>query len=391
MTWRDTCPMDEKAAFVEEVLRGERTMSELCRVFQISRKTGYKLWHRYQELGEAGLREQSRAPHHHPNAVDPKARELLLAARRRNKDWGPKKLLHWMKINHPRVERPAISTAAEILRRSGLVKPRSNKRRSVPYGAPFTQAQAPNDLWSADYKGQFRTGDGLYCYPLTMSDAASRYFLCCRGLLGPTLEATRPWIERAFRTYGLPSALRTDNGQPFASTAIGGLTQLSLWFLKLGIRHERIRPGCPQQNGRHERMHRTLKEGCAIEADLQAQQRSFNRYLKLYNNERPHDALDGQTPASRYQSAPREYPRRVPDLEYDEGLAVRYIRESGQFNWRGREWYVSHILAGEPIGLKPVDNGVWLIYVGPLAIGRLDLRCKKVQRIETYIEVQTLH
>jgi putative transposase len=391
MTWRRTCPMDERIGFIGELERGERTMSEVCRVFGISRKTGYKWWHRFEAQGAAGLEEHSRAPLHHPNAVDPQALRVLLQLRKRHPDWGAQKLLDWMRANRPELTRPAPSTVAAALKRAGLIKARGRNRRSVPYGAPFTIAQTPNELWSADYKGQFPMGDGRLCYPLTISDGASRYFLCCRGLRQPSLQATRPWFEKVFRTYGLPQALRTDNGAPFASTGLGGLSQLSLWWLKLGIVHERIRPGCPQHNGRHERLHGTLKRGCPVAANLPAQQRAFDRYRRLYNNERPHAALAGKTPRACYQPSLRPYPRRLPQLHYDTGVVVRYVYPSGQLHWRGREWYVSQVLAGEPVGLQPIDDGIWRVLAGPLAIGRLDLRNTRIEAIETFLIVPTLH
>jgi putative transposase len=235
MTWRASCPMDERMAFIREMIIAERTMSDLCRIFGVSRKTGHKWWNRYCAEGSSGLQERSRAAHHHPNAVDARLASALLSLRKRHPDWGPQTLLDSMRLQDPSCALPHPSTVAELLRRHGLVKLRRKRARSVPYAAPFTRASAPNELWSADYKGQFRMGDRRYCYPLTISDSYSRYLLCCEGLPGPTLAQTQPYFERAFRQYGLPAAIRTDNGAPFASIALGGVSPLSLWWLKLGL------------------------------------------------------------------------------------------------------------------------------------------------------------
>jgi putative transposase len=260
MGWEETCAVTERMKFVLEVQRGERTVAECCRLAGVSRKTGYKWLARYEEGGgPQSMQDRSRAPHTHPNAVGLEIKAMLLEARRQHPTWGAVTLLQWLSRRCPKLEFPAPSTVAELLKREGLVKPRVRTRRTPPYTQPFAHAGTPNAVWSADFKGHFRTGDQRYCYPLTVSDGFSRYLLACRGLLHPTHEAVRPWFERVFREYGLPLAIRTDNGVPFASRALGGLSRLSAWWVRLGITPERIEPGCPQQNGRHERMHRTLK------------------------------------------------------------------------------------------------------------------------------------
>lgn len=390
MSWKETDPMKERIGFIAELQRGERTMSELCLVFGISRKTGYKWRERFEAAGYGGLEERSRARLHHPNAVDAAMIARLVKLRRRY-GWGPQKLLDRLAWKHPQLELPASSTVAEILKRHGLVKARRRRQRSVPYGAPFVIATSPNELWSADYKGQFRTGDGRYCYPLTICDAFSRYLLCCRGLERPTAADSKAWFERAFKDYGLPAAIRTDNGTPFASTGLGALSTLSLWWLKLGIVPERIRPAHPQQNGRHERMHRTLKDGCAIAANMAAQQLALDQFRHDYNCERPHDALGKKPPHALYHASPRAYPKRVPELQYPESYAVCRVYDNGLMSWRGHTFYVNQALAGEPVGLHPIDNAAWRIYVGPLAIGILDLHKKRIEPLETYIQVPTLH
>lgn len=382
MPWKATCAMNERLGFVCEVERGERTVSELCRVFGVSRKTGYKWLDRYHERGEAGLEERSRAPHHHPGAMSKETATEIVRLRRRYPDWGPVKLLDWLERSRPELALPAACTAAELLKREGLVKPRGRKRHSTPYGAPFVEAVTPNDLWSADFKGQFRMGNGELCYPLTLSDGASRFFLCCEGLRRPTYAQTHPYCERTFRDYGLPNAIRTDNGEPFGSCGLGGLTRLSLWWIKLGIIPERIHPGRPQQNGRHERLHGTLKRGCGVQANLKQQQRAFDRFRQVYNMERSHQALGhGQTPAMHYQPSQRAYPMRLPELTYPDTHVVKRVQASGNMRWLGREWYVAGLLRGEFIGLKPIDDGVWYIFVGPICIGRLNARHTRIEPI----------
>jgi len=392
MPWKETCAMNERLGFVIEVERGERTVSELCRVFGISRKTGYKWIERYRAHGEAGLEERSRAPHCHPNAMSEETATEIVRVRRTHPDWGPDKLLDWLSRRKPELALPAICTAAELLKREGLVKPRKRKRHATPYGAPFVQAVAPNDLWSADFKGQFRMGNGALCYPLTLSDASSRYFLSCEGLTGPTYAQTRARCEQAFREYGLPGAIRTDNGEPFGSCGLGGLSQLALWWIKLGIIPERIHPGRPQQNGRHERLHGTLKRGCGIQANLKQQQRAFDRYLQIYNTERSHRALGPrQTPAMHYRPSPRPYPTRVPELTYPDTHVVKRVHPGGNMKWLGRDWYVSGLLRGECIGLKPIEDGIWYVFVGPVCVGRLNARAIRIEPINTLIDVPTLH
>lgn len=390
MSWRETCPMKERAAFIAEVQRGECSVSHLCRAFGISRKTGHMLLRRFKEEGWSAVKERSRAPLHHANAVPGEIKALLIALRKRY-GWGPVKLLDWMRNNRPQLRRPAASTVDEWLRQGGLIEPRRRLRRAAPYGAPYTIAVAPNDLWGADFKGWFRTGNGLACYPLTISDAMSRYFLCCRALHRPTHEASAACFERAFREYGLPSVIRTDGGQPFASSALGALSALSVTWIKLGIIPERIRPGCPQQNGRHERLHETLKQGCPVGANLTAQQRAFDRFCAQYNTERPHQHLHGKTPAMVYRNSERSYPKRLPQIEYPADFAVRKVRPSGQIHWRGRPWHVSAVLDAEPVGLCPIDEGIWRVHFGMLAIGVLNLRKPRIEPIETFIEVPTLH
>lgn len=239
---------------------------------------------------------------------------------------------------------------------------------------PFQGYDNPNDVWSADYKGEFRTGDAKLCYPLTITDNNSRYLLECRALSRPTYEQTHPWFKWVFREYGLPEAIRTDNGSPFASVALGGLSRLSAWFIKLGIRPERIEPGRPDQNGRHERMHKTLKEETAKPpmSNLRAQQRAFNEFQKEYNTERPHEALNQKPPDSVYQPSLRSYPRRLLKVEYGADVVVRKVRHSGEIKWKGNFIYVSQVLAKEPISLKQTDEHLWEVKYSFHSLGMLN-------------------
>jgi len=315
MPWLETAPVDERIQFIQDALSDRFTMSELCARYGVSRRVGYKWLARYEEEGRRGLRDRSRAPHHCPHRIDPELAELICALRRQHPFWGARKLLRILVTRHPRVPGwPAPSTAADLLARRGLVlKRRRRQPRYHPGVVPPTTA-APNDLWPADFKGQFRTGNGVYCYPLTLADQHTRFLLTCHGLLSTQTVTARPVFERAFREYGLPGAIRTDNGVPFATQAIHGLSFLNVWWIRLGIQHQRIHPGRPQQNGAHERMHRTLKRQAIrpVRRTCALQQRAFDAFRTEYIEIRPHEWLQQDTPASRYRGSPRPYPARLP-------------------------------------------------------------------------------
>jgi transposase InsO family protein len=269
---------------------------------------------------------------------------------------------------------PAASTIGEVLKRHNLVRPRKRRRRTPPYSEPFASAEHPNDVWCADFKGWFRTGDGVRCDPLTLSDARSRYLLRCQAMAATDFEAVRPAFEETFKEYGLPWAIRTDNGPPFASRALKGLSRLSLWWLRLGIVPERIEAGHPEQNGRHERMHLTLKTetACPPGVSRVAQQRRFNRFRRGFNEDRPHEALGMRTPASAYRPSRRTYPRRLPEWEYPLGMTTRQVSCDGEFRWHCGRIFLSHVLEGETIGLWPLDERHWQLWIGPLELGVLD-------------------
>jgi transposase InsO family protein len=282
----------------------------------------------------------------------------------------------WLERKHPEHHWPAESTMGLILQRNGLNGKRRQRRHATPTAQPLEPARAANDVWSIDFKGWFCCGNGERCDPLTVSDAASRYLLCCRAVAATDTAAVQAELTRVFRRYGLPRRMRSDNGSPFASTGVGGLTGLSVWWIRLGIEPERIQPGEPQQNGRHERMHRTLKAETATPPaeNLAAQQQRFARFVEIYNHQRPHEALDGDTPADRYRASTREFPEKLRDLEYPPGMQLRKADEGGKFRWKQVRCPVGKALAHQIVGLEPVDDGVWRVWFGPVMLGLLDER-----------------
>ncbi len=308
--------------------------------------------------------------------------EQLIAARKARPTWGPKKVVAWLRRDEPQVRWPAPSTAGNILDRAGLVRRRKRRRHAAPWSEPFAAAHKPNDVWSIDFKGWFRTGDGARIDPLTVQDAASRYLLVCNGLPQPRGPQVQRVLERAFREYGLPWTIRSDNGPPFASVGLGSLSPLAVWWIKLGIIPERIEPGHPEQNGRLERLHRTLKADTTSppQANRRRQQRTFDAFRQSYNEERPHEALAQQTPALRYSPSFRSYPSQVSAPDYEVGVTVRKVRTNGEIKWRGGKIYLSEALRGEPVGLSPRDDRYWTIRFGPLVIGLLDDHTHSVQR-----------
>ena len=319
MPWRVETPMSQRQDFVEAWDRGHWHPTDLCARFGISRKTGYKWWHRYEAGGLAALADQSRRPNRSPTAVDAALGALLIRTRKTHPTWGPRKLLAYLIHRHPRYTGwPVASTVGALLKREGLV--RARRRRPAPGhpGRPLTLSDAPNALWSADFKGHFKLGTGAYCYPLTVIDGYSRYLLACRGLDSTATGSARSVFEGIFRSYGLPDRIRTDNGPPFATCALGRLSALSVWWIKLGITPELIQPAHPEQNGRHERMHRTLKAEATrpAAATARGQQRRFDRFQREYNDERPHEALAQAPPAQHYQPSPRPYARALRAPEY---------------------------------------------------------------------------
>jgi transposase InsO family protein len=358
-------------------LGGDYGISELAAEYGISRKTAYKWIERYVREGAQGLHDQSRAPRHHPNAVAEEVEQALLELKSRRPLWGAPKLRHKLQQALGEEGCPAESTVSEILRRHGLSRVARRRRRAVPSTQPFAACQGTNAVWCADFKGWFRTGDGQKCTPLTISDAYSRYLLRCQGLSGSTgMTTVHPLFIATFREYGLPQAIRTDNGPPFASTGLGGLSELSVWWVLLGIGLERIEPGQPQQNGRHERMHRTLKAATTpARANGRRQQESFDAFRQEYNEERPHEALGQRTPSELYDASPRDYPEKLPKQRgYPDDWQKRKVRPSGQIKWKGRNLQISQALIGREIGFQPAGDGQWTIYFEGLELGAFDER-----------------
>ena len=387
MPWKESSAESEQRMFIEMWSRREETVSELCRRFEISRKTGYKRINRFKEWGYDGLGDLSRAPHTHPNGTSPEVTRQLVEAKRAHPTWGPKKVVAWLRAGEPQACWPAPSTAGEILNRAGLVKRRRRRRSASVWSDPFTEAIDANDVWCMDFKGWFRTTDGKRIDPLTVQDAASRYLLACSGLTRPRTPQVRRVMERVFQEHGLPRAIRTDNGPPFASVGLGSLTALSVWWIKLGITPERIEPGHPEQNGRLERFHRTLDEETANppQATPKRQQKAFDAFRHGYNEQRPHEALGQQPPSRVYRPSYREYPRRVLSPEYGSGVPVRKVRTNGQIKWKGDLVYLSEALKGEPVGLAQHNARYWTILYGPLSIGLLDEHTGQVLHTPTKV------
>lgn len=383
MSWKASCVMEERMKFVVESLKEERSMASLCREFEVSRKTAYKWLARYHSQGPPGLTDRSRRPHTSPQETDEETRTAVLAYKQSHMDMGPKKIRAVLTRQHPERPWPAASTIGDLLKGEGLVVARGRRRRVMPSSRPLAHANGPNTVWCADFKGWFRTGNGRRCTPLTISDAYSRYLLRCQGLGGFTGYGTvRPLFEAVFREYGLPLAIRTDNGPPFASLGLEGLSRLAVWWLRLGITPERIKPGHPEQNGRHERMHRTLKEGAITPPakTLRAQQHAFERFIHYYNEERPHESLGQCPPASAYGSSARSYPTRLlPTDHYPDSWPIRKVKNSGRIKWRGHELFLTAPLTGHYVGFQPLDDHRWLIHFMTQALAVLDEKRMKIR------------
>jgi transposase InsO family protein len=387
MPWETKDVVDERTRFVLEQQSAEYTMAELCRIYGIARKTGYLWVRRYEACGLEGLKDLRWGAGSHPNRTPESIESKILALKQAHPSWGAKKLRGYLSRKRSEIGWPAVSTFGEILRREGLSAPQKKCHRIPLYTQPFQTVAGANHLWCADFKGWFRTGDGERVDPLTISDAHSRYLLRCQSVEKTNTEQVLAIFAAVFREYGMPESIRTDNGPPFASRAIAGISVLSLHWMKLGIKPERIKPGCPQQNGRHERMHRTLKAETAKppSANRRAQQRAFDRFRQQYNDERPHEALQQQTPASQYQASPRRYPDRVPEPEYDTHMKVKRVYPDGTFFWKGTQIFISKALGKQRIGLEVIDERYWTIYFASFPLGQFD---SYQQRVQPQVAVQ---
>ena len=374
MPWKESRALDERREFLRSWTKQQESLSELCRRHGISRPTAYKLIKRYEKEGEAALEERSRAPHHSPQTLNTTVADRILRLREQHPRWGPRKLQVYLQQREAKLQVPAASTIAELLRREGLSHPRRKRVRTPLSSSPLSHAVAPNDLWCTDFKGWFRCGDGQRCDPLTISDACSRYALRCRRVEQANEPHVHAVFEEVFQEDGLPWGIRSDNGPPFASPAPGGLSRLSIWWIHLAIRHERIRPGCPQENGQHERLHETLKQETASPpaANLRKQQEAFAKFEWEYNHERPHEALGYRTPAEVYVASARIYPARLPEVVYPAEAILRHISDSGNLKWRSEKTFLSKVLDGEIVGLIPQEEDFYEVYFGPILLGWFD-------------------
>ena len=382
MPWKETCVTDEKTRFIARLLDGE-SMTYLCEEFAISRKTGYKIWNRYQNLGAYALVDRSRKPHRFANQLPEPIERSILQLKRQKPHWGAPKIRELLLRKFPHVHPPATSTVHAVLDRHGLVNCRK-RRRFKAQGTHLSESQNPN-IWCADFKGEFMLGDKRYCYPLTISDHATRYLLTVEALESVREDLALPVFERTFQEYGLPSAIRTDNGVPFASpNSLFGLSRLSVWWLRLGIRIERIKPGHPEQNGRHERMHLTLKKSTVVPPAMNflQQQGKFDGFQQEYNKERPHEALNMKCPAEIYKISSSFY-RGIGRLEYPMHDRTITVTCCGRICIKGLKINLSQVFAGQDVGIKEVSEKIWLVTFMDYDLGYFDEDSKRFEPIDS--------
>lgn len=379
MSWKESVLMDERMKFIGHLLEGEK-MAEVCRKFGISRRTGYKFWERYKKVGLEGLTDRTRRPKRYANQLPMQVEKEILRIKKNKPHWGAPKIRDILMKKYPEVRTPAKSTVHCILDRHGLVSRRKRKRFKAE-GTTLTSVNNPNDLWCADYKGEFMLASRRYCYPLTITDYASRYIFSCEALESNREMYAFHVFERVFKEYGLPRTIRTDNGVPFSSPcALFGLSKLSVWWLRLGIQIERIEPGCPEQNGRHERMHRTLKKEATKPPgeNLLQQQEAFDRFVEEFNTERPHEALDMKRPSEVYQPSSRPY-RGLEELTYPFHDRTITVTCCGRICIRGKKINLSYVFAGQNVGVKEVSDGIWLVSFMDYDLGYFDEENRKLE------------
>ena len=382
MPWKELDLVEQRFRFIEEWRSEDYSLAELCRHYEITRATGYKWVRRYEAGGLESLGDRSRAPHHHPNELPEEMEELVLSLRSGHPSWGAPKIRAKIRQDHAALSLPAESTIGAILQRNGLTLPRGKRRPRRASASPLVEPARSNHVWSADFKGWFHAGDGTRIDPLTITDNYSRYLFRCQSLNAADTLHSKPVFQAAFREFGLPERIRTDNGSPFGSNGESGLTGLSAWWIRLGIIPEKIQPGKPQQNGRHERMHRTLKQETASPParNRRRQQERFDRFREEYNEHRPHQALGQKTPGSVYTASPRAYPERLREAEYPAGWAVRRISPGGQMRWKLHRVFISHAMEGDAIGLEPIDDGVWRVWYHAWLAGIFDEATLRLNR-----------
>lgn len=380
MPWKETCVMDERVQFIARYMDGEKLV-DLSREFGVSRKTAYKFIQRYQKYGIEGLSDRSRKPIFSPNRTATEIEEGVVKLKKLHPNWGPKKLKAKLEQRNPGVEFPAPSTIGVILDKFGLVKKRKRRRWEEKYYPTTLQSSSqPNEVWCTDFKGQFRLGSREYCYPLTVTDLFSRFLIGCDGLNTTTTDFVMNSFEAFFDEYGLPLIIRSDNGPPFASQGFGGLSVLSAWWMRLGIRPERIEPGCPQQNGQHERMHLTLKQETTrpAKANLLQQQECFDNFRNQFNNERPHEALGMRTPQTLYQPCSRSYTQALKELDYALHDFTAKVKKPGVIRLAtGKDCYLTAALIGHTLGLRELEHGVLLVSLGKFDLGYIDSKSNR--------------
>jgi putative transposase len=381
MGWTETRVVDNRMRFVLMAKQREESFAQICREFGVSRRIGYKWLARYEAEGPLGLLDRSRAPHEHPQATDPWIAKRCIEVRKAHPTWGPVKVLAWLERKSGEIAWPAASTIGDLFDRENLTVKRQLRRRSPPSSAPFSACTQANDVWCIDFKGWFLTGDGMRCEPLTLSDAHSRYLLRCHPVERTDADHVWPILSAAFREFGLPHALRSDNGSPFASRGAGGLSKLSVKVVKAGVVPERIAPGKPQQNGRLERLHLTLLRDTADPPahSLRQQRTRFRSFQQLYNEERPHAALNNDTPIEHYAPSPRRWDGVLREPQYDRDDEVRRVRSTGEIKWQGQLIYISEALVGEPIALTENPGGHTVTF-GPIVVGVIAHRGDRLRK-----------
>jgi transposase InsO family protein len=384
MPWKVSSVVDQRLQFLSSYQREEMSVTDLCHEFGISRPTAYRWINRYKEVGPEGLLDLSRRPHSCSHATPDAVVNAILSLRAKYPSWGARKLKARLEKIEPGVGWPAASTFGSILSRAGLTSPTKKKRRTTPYSEPFSEVTAPNQLWCMDFKGYFMTGDGTRCDPFTITDAHSRYLIRCQVVSRMDLSQVRAICEAAMREYGLPARIRTDNGAPFAGTGLLGLSKLSLGWMKMGIVHERIQPGRPQQNGRHERMHRTLKVDTASPpaATLRLQQKRFDRFRHVFNHVRPHEGLNNETPGSLYQPSTKMFPRAVAEYIYPNGFVTRRVNNSGDISWQKDRVFISEVFRFEELGLEEVEEDFYKVFFREVEIGEFDVEALRFRPVQ---------
>jgi transposase InsO family protein len=388
MTWKVTNMEDQKRQFVLLWKTNKFTLSALCRDFGISRPTGYKILQRFEEEGWDALVEQSRRHNSHPNTTPQEMVEAILEIRNKYPRWGARKVVAILEREWESESIPCPSTVNAIMRRHGMTIPRRRSIKKITNQFPVFDPVNPNEIWSADFKGKFRMGNKVYCHPLTIADSKSRYLFAIKGMENPTTEGAKPVFERVFREHGLPLYLHTDNGAPFGSAlSLRRMTRLSVWIIEIGITPVYSDPGHPEQNGRHERMHRDLKAaatrppaGCLV-----SQQKVFEKFIKEYNNERPHEALNMKTPSDVHIRSTREYPRIIRDWDYPKEITPRYVSGNGAIRWGADGWImITTALAGKYVGMEEVGTGLWKLYYRHVELGYYEERSNTVYEIEDF-------